>query len=103
MAETPNNDIEKQLRDYAQQRRDAAGTPAMHPATRAMLQAEVKQRCGPADAASAPAQRAGWALFWPRFAFAFGIVAILGVAAILVFPPGNKTKENLTLAKLDES
>jgi hypothetical protein len=37
MTETPNNDIEKQLRDYAAHRRDAAGTPQMHPATRQLL------------------------------------------------------------------
>ena len=102
MAETPNNDLEKQLRDYAQQRRDALGTPALHPANRATLQAEVKQRYGAATSASAT-PRSGWALFWPRFALAFTIVAILGVTAILLFPPGNKTKDNLTLAQLDQS
>jgi len=104
MAETPNKDIEKQLRDYAQRRRDAAGTPVMHPATRAMLQAEVKQLAGTATgAAPAAAQRTGWAIFWPRFAFAFAIVAIIGLAGIFFFPPGNKTKDNFIVAKLDES
>ena len=103
MAETPNNDIEKQLQDYAQQRRDAIGTPELHPATRQMLQAEVKQRLGNAGTTQAPTELAGWTRFWPRLAFALGVVAILGVAAILIFPPGNKAKDNLTLAKLEEA
>lgn len=103
MAETPNKDIEKQLRDYAQRRRDAAGTPAMHPATRAMLQAEVKQRAGTtAGTAPAAAQRTGWALFWPRFAFAFAIVAVIGLAGIFFFPPSNKAKNDVAFARLDE-
>lgn len=103
MAETPNNDIEKRLRDYAQQRRDAAGTPTLHPATRALLQAEVKQRLGSAAAAAKPAQRSGWAIFWPRFAFAFAIVAVVGLVGIFLFPPGNRTKDNFTVAKLGDS
>ncbi len=103
MAETPNNDIEKQLREYAQQRRDAAGTPGMHPATRAMLQAEVKQRLGGAGASRAHASRHDWLRFWPRLAFAFGAIVALGVAAILLVPPGKPAKENFALAKLEET
>jgi len=103
MADTPNNDIEKQLRNYAQQRRDAAGTPEMHPATRAMLQAEVKQRLGGTGTTTAPASRAGWTLLWPRLAFALGVIALLGVAAILLLPPDNKPKGNFELANLKEA
>lgn len=104
MADTPNNnDIEKQLRDYAQLRRDAAGTPELHPATRAMLQAEVKQHLGSTGATTASTRRVGWAALWPRLAFALGVIAILGVAAILLVPPGNKPTANFTLAKLDEA
>ena len=103
MSETPNNDLEKQLRDYAQQRHDAAGTPELHPATRAMLQAEVKQHLGSTGATTASTRRVGWAALWPRLAFALGVIAILGVAAILLVPPGNKAKGNFTLARLDEA
>lgn len=101
MAETPNNDIEKQLRKYAQQRRDAAGTPTLHPATRAMLQAEVKQRHAAPPPAPAPAQRSGWAIFWPRFAFAFAIVVVLGLVGIFVFPPGDRAKDKFALAGME--
>jgi hypothetical protein len=97
MADTPNNDIDKRLRDYAQQRRDAVGTPEMHPATRAMLQAEVKQTLGGAT----PTPRAGWLTLWPRLAFALGVIALLGVAAILILPQSEKPKDNFALAKLD--
>jgi hypothetical protein len=99
MADTPNNDIEKRLRDYAQQRRDAAGTPEMHPATRAMLQAEVKQKLGAAGATPTP--RAGWLRIWPRLAFTLGVIALMGVAAILLVPRGEKPKDNFALAKLE--
>ena len=101
MADTPNNDIEHRLRDYAQQRRDALGTPELHPATRAMLQAEVKQRRGAGVAASAP--RAGWLRFWPRIAFALCAIVIVGGAGILLLPPGPPAKVPLTMAKLNES
>ena len=103
MADTPNNDLEKQLRDYAQQRRDAAGTPEMHPAIRAMLQAEVKQRLGGAGITTTPPARAGWMRFWPRLAFAVGVIALLGVATVLLLPPDNKPKGNFELARLKEA
>ena len=103
MADTPNNDFEKQLRDYAQQRRDAAGTPELHPATRAMLQAEVKQRLGNVGTPTARTERGGWARFWPRLTFALGVFVVLGIAAILIFPANKKVKDNFTLAKLEES
>ena len=100
MADTPNNNIEKQLQDYAKQRREAVGTPEMHPATRAMLQAEVKQQLG----ATKPTPRAaGWAGFWPRLAFACGVLALLGIVAMFALPPGRKAQDNFTLAKLEEA
>src|SRR5262245_48061107 len=100
MPDTPDNNLEQQLRDYAQQRRDAAGSPEMHPATRQMLQAEVKQQLGtgaPANEASA----AGWFRFWPRLAFAFGVIAVLGVATVLLLPPSNKAPTEFKLAKAE--
>lgn len=100
MADTPNNNIEKQLQDYAKQRRDAAGTPEMHPATRQMLQAEVKQRLGATQTTS---RAAGWVWLWPKLAFACGVLAVLGIVVMFTLPPGRKTKENFTLAKFEEA
>ena len=102
MSDTPNNNIEKQLQAYAKQRREAAGTPELHPATRQMLQAEVKQQLGATKPTPIP-RAAGWAWFWPKLAFACGVLALLGIVAMFVMPPGNKAKENFTLAKLDEA
>lgn len=99
MPDTPDNNLEQQLRDYAEQRRDAAGTPAMHPATRRLLQAEVKEQLADGAAASAaPAE--GRFRFWPRLAFALGIIVMLCVVAVLLGPPGGKPKADFELAKL---
>jgi hypothetical protein len=81
MAETPNNDIEKQLRDYAAHRRDAAGTPQMHPATRQVLQAEVKKQFATSSRGARPR---GWLVFWPRLAMALSVFAIIAVAVVVL-------------------
>jgi hypothetical protein len=81
MAETPNNNIEKQLRDYAAQRRAAAGQPEMHPATRQLLQAEVKQQFG---STTEPAHPRGWRVLWPRFAMALSVLAVIAVAVVVL-------------------
>lgn len=100
MASTPPDNLEQQLRDYAQQRRDAAGTPTLHPATRRVLQAEVKAQFGSTAAASE--SRGGWLRFWPRMAFALSLAVIVGVAIVLL-PPNRKQDGQFSLAKLDES
>ena len=81
MAETPNNNIEKQLRDYAAQRRDAAGQPEMHPATRQLLQAEVKQQFGSTTETAHPRS---WLALWPRFAMALSVLAVIAVAVVVL-------------------
>ena len=98
MAEIPDNNIEKQLQDYAKQRREAAGTPEMHPATRQMLQAEVKQQAGTA----APSRASVWRNFWPRLAFACGLIVLLGFAAMFILPPMKESRETFSMAKLEE-
>lgn len=101
MADKPNNnEIEQQLQEYAKRRHEAVGTPEMHPATRQMLQAEVKQRFG---ATKATDRTAGWAWFWPRLAFACGAFAVLGIVAMFALPPGKKKQDGFVLAKLDEA
>lgn len=97
MPDTPNQDLEKQLRDYAHGRRAAAGTPRMHPATRRLLQVEVRQQFGHSGASASPR---GWQIIWPRFALGSAVMAAL-VAMFVVInrpefaPPG----DTFTLAK----
>jgi hypothetical protein len=100
MPEMPDKNLEQLLRDYAQQRREAAGTPSMHPATRRVLQAEVKQQFG-AGAAPGRASRPVLASFWPRWAFALGLAVVLVIGAILALPPANHHNDLLTLAKVE--
>jgi hypothetical protein len=99
MADTPDNQIEKLLKDYAQQRREAAGTPELHPATRRILQDEVRQQFG---RPVAPAPSRSWAgRFWPRFALTSGALGVLVLMAFLLIPHGDQTKR-MTLAKLEK-
>jgi hypothetical protein len=99
MPETPQRDLEKQLRQHAEQRRAAAGEPSLHPATRRLLQSEVRRHWGGRNAGPA---KGGWLpRFWPRLAFALGVVAVLGTAAVFMFGPGKKAPMNF--AKLEEN
>src|SRR4051812_7767393 len=96
--------IEKALRACAQKRRDeaAAGAPfELHPATRRLLQDEVKRKFGNAPS---QIQSAGgtWFGSWPRLAWCFGILAVLGILAIVVVPKvGNSPSSKLALAPTD--
>ena len=103
MAETPKHDIEKLLNDYAKQRRDAAGTPEMHPATRCLLHAEVKQHHGTARPAASQTPAVWWKRLWPRIAVACAILSALGVAVVLTVSPGGKSANQFTLAKMTET
>ncbi len=92
MANEPERPIEKLLRAAAQQRRDEAGAPfELHPADRRLLQGEVARQF------ASPQREAGsWgeivARLWPRFAWAVGILAVLGVSVwvLLPLPRGGK-------------
>src|SRR5215471_13445763 len=91
MAETPNNNIEELLKEYARQRREAAGNPELHPANRRMLQAEVRQQFAQTGATKAPAL---WRLrFWPRIAFGTAIFALLAIASYHFAPRRQETPE----------
>lgn len=99
MPETPQSDLEKQLRQHAEQRRAAAGEPSLHPVTRRLLQSEVRRHWGGRTADHA---KGGWLpRFWPRLAFALGVVAVLSTAAVLLLGPGGKAPMNF--AKLEEN
>jgi hypothetical protein len=104
MADTPDKlNLEKRLQEYARQRRESAGTPAMHPALRRLLQAEVRQQHGPGQ--PAPARPAGsWlARYWPRLVFACAVVAAVAGITVLVLPSGEKAGSTTTFAKLEDS
>lgn len=90
MSDKPNNEMEKQLREYAQQRRKAAGTPQLHPATRQMLQAEVRQHCGTTQATT---PKRGWQIVWPRFALGSAVLASLVAMFVAINRSGDSQPE----------
>jgi hypothetical protein len=110
MSTEPEREIEKTLRDYARHRQDTGGTPpALHPATRKLLQDEVsRQKTG-------ERRTGGLSLFlasWPGF-FLKGSVTlvVLVVGAFLLTPfwrgnlkqqPTQLAKNNVTEEKLRE-
>lgn len=81
MAEEPNQKMDEMLRAYAKKRGEAPLAP-LHAATRRMLQEEARRVHGPGP----EPKRAGWALWWPRLAFASSlcVVAALSVAVLRV-------------------
>src|SRR5689334_3745508 len=87
----PERPIEKELRTYAEKRREQAGAPLeLHPATRRLLQGEVVRRFGqrPRRPRSFFDLLAG---LWPR---ALWVRAVLGVVVILtaiLIPALNKS------------
>src|SRR5262245_19696130 len=91
--------MDKPLRAYARKRREDAGEPVLHPATRRLLQTEVAQlRANP------PALRRQWTwLAWPRLAFASAAAVILGVLLWNFLPDQRNRASNQTLAYLDKA
>jgi len=100
MSQEPEKEIEKQLREHAEQRRaeaDAKLGAGMHPATRKLLHGEITRTYG----AAATEQKASkpWWSYWPGLVFAGGLAAVL----LLVFV-NESTKAKLgssQLAKID--
>lgn len=99
MPETSERDIEKQLREHAEKRRAAAGDPLLHPATRRVLQTEVRRHWGGRNAD--PTGESWLQRFWPRLAFALGVVAVLGTMAVIMLGPGGRPPMNF--AKLEDN
>src|SRR5215471_16496198 len=95
----PERPIEKLLRDWAnKRRRDTDPPPELHPATRRLLQGEVARKFG----ADQRQTRTSWfAAFWPRFAWALGVFAVLATAVWLVAPPFGERNRRGMLAKSD--
>jgi hypothetical protein len=89
-------DIEKQLRGYAEQRRREAGAPLeMHPATRRLLQDEIRRtHKKPAEATKKTSLFASW---WFRIAAGACVVVL---AAAIFLPALSKSKSrSLRLAQ----
>jgi hypothetical protein len=99
MANEPERPIEKLLRACARKRRDEAGAPfTLHPATRRLLQGEVT-RAFPRDRGAANGVSGLLAGLWPRFAWGFGLFAVLAIAAWVLVPGASKDKEERRLAR----
>lgn len=83
--------IEKQLRDYAARRRDAAGKDAfaLHPVTRNALQVEVEREFGRQARFGGP-QRSWLTAWWPRLALGGGALAVVTLLAITFIPRGGQ-------------
>jgi hypothetical protein len=104
MAETPAKNIEKQLQEYAEQRRNDAGAPVLHPATRRMLQAEVRSSLGTSDKLPVSSlQPPLWTRIWPRIALACVGCVVLALVIFANYPPVRNSREAMVIAKKTEN
>src|SRR3954468_14264505 len=79
MPPEPDNKMDELLKAYAKKRSEEAGArPELHPATRRLLQGEVARVYPKAAADPTTPWYRSILLLWPRFAFAAGIVVLLG-------------------------
>jgi hypothetical protein len=97
MSQEPEKEIEKQLRAHAEQRRAEAAAQlgtGPHPATRKLLHGEIGRTYGPAPVAQKATKP--WWSYWPGFAFAGGLAAVL----MLVFAnrPAEETAKHMAKA-----
>jgi hypothetical protein len=93
MPDEPNKEMDETLRAYAQERRKAPEV-SLHPATRNLLQGEVKRVFGSSQAAL-PWWRKLRA-FWPHFAFAGGLCLVFGIAVLSLRQPSRTLEEGRT-------
>ena len=85
MADEPKHKMDDALKAYARKRREQAGAPLeMHPATRRLLQGEVRRLRGQRGSA---ASDGGWLRFLPRLGFALSIAIVLAVVFWSLRPP----------------
>src|SRR6478736_1039335 len=93
--------IEKLLRRAAQERNDEAGAPPeLHPVNRRLLQDEVARQFPPPPAAPAAAAPTFWELVTQRWAYSLGLIAVVGIAGLMLLPSLSKSKsKSLELAK----
>ncbi|MGZ8900937.1 MAG: hypothetical protein ACXW3Z_12650 [Limisphaerales bacterium] len=98
MPDEPNKKMDEMLRAYAEERRKAPDLP-LHPATRNLLQGEVKRVFG-----HAPEPRPWWKrlrAFWPQLAFGGSLCLILGVAVLSLRQPPATTQESAAEAGVE--
>src|SRR5262245_60687962 len=104
MPSESDNRMEELLKAYARKRRQDAGAPLeLRPATRQLLQAEVK-RSRPPPARPAGSRWTMLAALWPRVAFATVLFAGLGLVGWGILRSQHsarlaKSERALTLAK----
>jgi len=90
MPSEPEKRIEPLLKAYAEKRRQAAASqPGLHPATRRLLQAEVRQRWPTRGGSASPRWYQKIMTFWPRLVMAGAIAVVLGMG-LWFLGPANK-------------
>jgi hypothetical protein len=90
MPSEPDKRIEPLLKAYAEKRRQAgASQPGLHPATRRLLQAEVRQRWPAQGGSASPRWYQKIITFWPRLVMAGAIAVVLGMG-LWFLGPANK-------------
>ncbi|HXI51140.1 MAG TPA: hypothetical protein VNH84_06535 [Candidatus Saccharimonadales bacterium] len=83
--DNPNTPMQDLLKAYAQQRRQEAGDQHdLHPATRRMLQDEVRRTHPPAVAPEPRSPLRRWLSRWPALAIGFGCCMLLGLSVWLL-------------------
>jgi hypothetical protein len=90
--------IEKLLRRFAKRRREDSGKPMqLHPATRRLLQGEVARQFPrhKAEGSTSARESAGW---WPRWAYALSVLAVVAVLSSLLLPGLGKAKSRSQMA-----
>ena len=94
MTDHPNPSMDERLRTYAHQRRAQAGPPpALHAATRRLLQGEVNRVHG--RRAAGPAVRRGWFAAWGApLAWCASVAALVGLVTLVVrYKPADKPSQ----------
>ena len=102
MPEEPEGNTNRPMHDlvdaYTQARRKSAeGAGELHPATRRLLQGEVKRQY-PSSARLTSRATGTW---WRRMATAFGMVCLLSATAYIVFHPSRTGPLPVQIAKQD--
>ncbi len=99
MPSDPEKQIEPLLKAYAEKRRQAGGQGELHPASRRMLQAEVRRRWPAGGPDKARRWYHGLAAFWPRLAIGGAIALFLGLGLWFWNPAGESP--SVQMAKED--
>jgi hypothetical protein len=104
MPDEPEREIEKQLKAYAERRREQAGAPQeLHPATRKMLQGEVaRTHFARGMGSKQPRSLWNWRTQWAVGLAAVCVIALGMLILPSVFKTGNGETGKMQFAKNDE-